>query len=232
MTAARLSPGAISESSSIHLPPSEVSKMAKPVMFPPGWLSRGAMPLATGSPPFHRDDRDRPRLPLEGNGHPGRVCQDDVGLQADQLLHERSCPIDVIAGPPKVDPHVAAFGPTQARKRLRERRDLSLCHGIVFVARLEHADAPYAVALLRPQRERPRRSHGAEEGEEVASSHHVTSFNQLVRSQQEGFGDCEADRLRSDQVHRKSETDRLFYRNVSRSCPPQNLVNKFRGASE
>jgi hypothetical protein len=36
MIAARLSPGAISESSSSHLPPSEASKLAKPVMFPPG----------------------------------------------------------------------------------------------------------------------------------------------------------------------------------------------------
>src|SRR6516164_3650080 len=49
MIAARLSPGAISESSSSHLPASEASQMAKPVMFPPGWLSRGTMPLATGS---------------------------------------------------------------------------------------------------------------------------------------------------------------------------------------
>jgi hypothetical protein len=36
----RLSPGATSESSSSHLPPSEASKPAKPVTFPPGWLSR------------------------------------------------------------------------------------------------------------------------------------------------------------------------------------------------
>jgi hypothetical protein len=49
MMAARLSPGAISKSSSSHLPPSEASTVAKPVMFPPGWLSRGTMPLATGS---------------------------------------------------------------------------------------------------------------------------------------------------------------------------------------
>ena len=32
--AARLSPGAISENSSSHLPPSEASKLAKPVTFP------------------------------------------------------------------------------------------------------------------------------------------------------------------------------------------------------
>ena len=49
MIAARLSPGAISESSSSHLPPNVASKLAKPVMFPPGWLSRATMPLATGS---------------------------------------------------------------------------------------------------------------------------------------------------------------------------------------
>ncbi|HKD35441.1 MAG TPA: hypothetical protein VKB78_01535, partial [Pirellulales bacterium] len=38
-------------------------------------------------------------------------------MQADQLLRERSCPIDVIADPTKVHPHVAAIGPTQIRKR-------------------------------------------------------------------------------------------------------------------
>jgi hypothetical protein len=77
-------------------------------------------------------------------------------LQADQLLRERSCLIDVSAVPPKVHPHVAAIGSTQARKRLRERRDVSLPLWIVLAAPHEHANAPYAVALLRPRRERPR----------------------------------------------------------------------------
>jgi hypothetical protein len=42
---------------------------------------------------------------------------------------------------------------------LRERREATLLLGIVLVApSYEHADAPnYAVALLRPRRERPRR---------------------------------------------------------------------------
>jgi hypothetical protein len=78
-------------------------------------------------------------------------------LQPDQLLRERSHPIDVTAGPSKVDPHVATFGPTQARKRLRERREARLKHGIVFVTPNEDADAPRAVALLRARRERPSR---------------------------------------------------------------------------
>jgi hypothetical protein len=42
-------------------------------------------------------------------------------LQADQLLRERSYPIDVTAAPPNVRPHVAAIGSTQARKRLHAR---------------------------------------------------------------------------------------------------------------
>ena len=52
MIAARLSPGAISESNSSHLPPSEASPVAKPVTFPLGRLSRATIPLATGSLTF------------------------------------------------------------------------------------------------------------------------------------------------------------------------------------
>jgi hypothetical protein len=76
-------------------------------------------------------------------------------LKADQLLRERSYPIDVTATPAEVHPHVTAIDPTQARKRLRERRDSSLQHRFVFVATSEHADAPYAATLLRVRRDRP-----------------------------------------------------------------------------
>jgi hypothetical protein len=138
MIATRLRPGAISESSSSHLPASEASKLAKPVMFPPGWLSRATMPLATGSPAPAKT------IGIVRVSRRGRFCHDDVGLQADQLLRKRSYPIGVTAVPPKVHPQVAAIGPTQARKRLRERRDESLRQGIVFVEPHEHADAPYA----------------------------------------------------------------------------------------
>src|SRR6516164_2203867 len=156
INAARFRPGAISVSSSSHLPPSVGSRKAKPVMFPPGWLTRATRPLRTGSPTAAKTDRDRPRLPLEGNGRRGRLCQDDVRLQADQLVRERPYPIDVIAAPTDVHPHVAAFGPTQARERLRERREDSVRQRIVFVPpSYENADAPHPLALLRPRRERP-----------------------------------------------------------------------------
>jgi hypothetical protein len=48
-----------------------------------------------------------------------------------------------------VAPHI---GPSQVRKRLRERGEASLIHGIVVIARNEHADAPHAPVLLRPPR--------------------------------------------------------------------------------
>jgi hypothetical protein len=90
-------------------------------------------------------------------------------LQADQLLRERSYPIDVTAGPTKVHPQVAAIGPTQTRKRLRERREARLPPGIIFVVRHEHADAPDAAALLRPRREWPC-GRAAEHSDEFAPS--------------------------------------------------------------
>src|SRR6266436_1208277 len=50
MIAARLSPGAISESSSSHLPPRGACKKEKPVVFPLGRSSRGKMLLESATP--------------------------------------------------------------------------------------------------------------------------------------------------------------------------------------
>jgi hypothetical protein len=79
----------------------------------------------------------------------GPACQDDIGLQADQLLRERSQPIGVNAGP-KIHLHVAAIGPTQVHKRLSECRDATVRLGIIFVVRHEHAYTLHRVGLLRP----------------------------------------------------------------------------------
>jgi hypothetical protein len=46
-------------------------------------------------------------------GATGELSQDDVGLQANQLLRE------VSAGPPKVHPCVAAIDPTEVRREDR-----------------------------------------------------------------------------------------------------------------
>jgi hypothetical protein len=90
-------------------------------------------------------------------------------------LHERSHPIDVTAGPPKVHPHIAAIGPTQVRKLLRERKEAKLPLGIVFVARHEHAHAPHPLGLLRPRDHRPRRRAPEPRDELPPSDHSITS---------------------------------------------------------
>src|SRR5262249_54053813 len=61
------------------------------------------------------------------------------------------------------------------RKRLRERGKVSLPHGIVFVARHEHADAPDAPALLRAHRERPCRRTAEATEEFTPPNHSITS---------------------------------------------------------
>jgi hypothetical protein len=61
--------------------------------------------------------------------------------------------------PTEVHPHVAAIGPTEARKRLRERRHERPRQGIVFVRVWnEPADATRALALLCTRRERKARA--------------------------------------------------------------------------
>src|SRR5262249_3922674 len=88
-------------------------------------------------------------------------------------------PISVTAAPPEVHPNVAAIDPTQVRKRLHERRVARLHHRIVFVVRHEHADAPYALALLRTSRERPCRR-AAEPSNELPPSHSISSARSRI----------------------------------------------------
>jgi hypothetical protein len=122
--------------------------LAKPVMFPARLVEPRDDADSDWIAHVRKHDRDRPRLPLEGNGRLQSDCQNNVGLRADQLLRERLYPIGVTAAPPRVHSHVAATGPAQVRKRLRERRVDELPPWIVFVERHEHADAPGAAQSL------------------------------------------------------------------------------------
>src|SRR5262249_28405063 len=87
---------------------------------------------------------------------------------------ERSYPIGVTAAPTNVHPHVAAIGPTQVRKCLRERSDGRLRRRIVLFLPHYHADPPHALGLLRPHRQRPRRR-TPQTGDERPSFHWITS---------------------------------------------------------
>jgi hypothetical protein len=74
----------------------------------------------------------------------------------------------------KVDQHLTRY----PQKMPDHRR---LCSGDRDRQRHEHADAPHALRLLRARRERPRRCRAAEQRDELATFHRITS-RQVRRS--------------------------------------------------
>ena len=73
--------------------------------------------------------------------------------------HPAKANIDLDIAFPPSEPQPAQFLP--------ERRDLGLCGRIALGIPHHHADAPQAIELLRPRRERPRRC-AAEQCYEIA----------------------------------------------------------------
>src|SRR5215831_8864840 len=81
-----------------------------------------------------------------------------------------------IASPPAdVDAHVAADGPARFLQTLQECREAGLSLRIFRGEIHQHPDAPHALALLRARRERPRGRRPAEQRDEFAPPHSITS---------------------------------------------------------
>jgi hypothetical protein len=72
---------------------------------------------------------------------------------------------DVAGSPADIDLHVAAVRPPQLCQPLKERSDAGLSFGVLRGQRHEHADAPHALGLLRPRRQRPCNRRAAERDE-------------------------------------------------------------------
>jgi hypothetical protein len=203
MIAARLSPGAISESNSSHLPPSDGSKLAKPVTFPLGRSSRATRPLATGSPTFIKTIGmvrvSRWTATVAGVPFANSCASARIRLLSPRP-HRRS---------------IRANCPTQVRKRLGERRELKLRQGIVFIDRHEHANAPHAVALLRPRHQRPR--HRTPEPRDELPPSHPSCLRAAVRAaayRDHGY-------LRTGRVWPRGEIPSIFFAAREAGCGPQ-----------
>ena len=65
--------------------------------------------------------------------------------------------------------------PTQFLQTLNEHRNAVLCHLIVGIQRDEYTNAPHPLALLRLRRERPCSGRAAEQRNELATFHSITS---------------------------------------------------------
>src|SRR5262245_13328403 len=79
----------------------------------------------------------------------------------------------VSSTPSIIDTDAVAVVPAQLLQRLAESLEIVLLLNI-FGERIEHADAPHALTLLRARHKRPRRR-TAEECDEVAPLHSITS---------------------------------------------------------
>src|SRR5262249_39318677 len=92
--------------------------------------------------------------------------QNDVRRKRNQLGGVFAA-VGVVPGPTIVDPRITAGGPSELLQALQESREAGLSFRIARDPGHEHADLPYALALLRACRERPRRR-DANERDEVA----------------------------------------------------------------
>src|SRR5271170_1894840 len=122
-----------------------------------------------------KHNRNCPCLASKCAGHGSGLTEDCVGSQIDQLFCEGPDPIRFTGAPAKFDPEIAAFRPTQLRERAPERRDLRLRGRIAFRKGHQHADQPYPVRLLCPGSEWPRYRSTAEQRDELATPHSITS---------------------------------------------------------
>src|SRR5262249_41569926 len=84
-------------------------------------------------------------------------------------------PVRVILAPAGVNSYVAANTPAQFLQALVKGRKSVLAFWIVGSSVHEHADPPQTIRLLRVHRERPRGSGAAQQRDELAPSHSITS---------------------------------------------------------
>src|SRR6516225_7384902 len=77
--------------------------------------------------------------------------------------------------PPSFDPYIASGDPAQLLQLLQERTDAKLIFRIIRGCRLDDADPPHALSLLRAYRERPRGCRAAEKRNERPALHSITS---------------------------------------------------------
>src|SRR5262249_51366493 len=90
------------------------------------------------------------------------------GASATQFRRVFANSVGVGDAPAAIDADVAAVKPAQLREPLEERRYAGLKLRIVSGAGHQHADTPYALALLRARRHRPRRR-GAQAANEIST---------------------------------------------------------------
>jgi hypothetical protein len=120
------------------------------------------------------DDRHRATGLLQCLGGRTNPGQDDLRAERNQLRRVFAQARGIAHAPAIIDPHIAPDGPAQFLEALHERGEAGLRLRLVRGRIHEHADAPHPL-LLRVRRERPSCRRAADERDEVAASHSITS---------------------------------------------------------
>ena len=97
--------------------------------------------------------------------------KNDVRRERNQFRCVSAQAFAVARAPPSFNCYVAAVGPTEMLQALHERGHSTLRLRIVRRERIQHADAPHLLGLLRTRGERPRHNRAAGKYDEFPSPH-------------------------------------------------------------
>ena len=174
-TAARFSPGATCLSSSSHFPLMPNSNRVNPVALPPGRARLATNPAPTGSLAFTNTMgtwRVACNSGVSGE-FPLTTMASGASATSSAARRRKNSPSP---GPTRCSiSNVAPHDPSQLLQTLMKGCQASLPFRIVRGPRAEYPDAAHVLALLRPRRERPRRHRAAEQRDELAPLHSITS---------------------------------------------------------
>src|SRR5262249_30937025 len=124
---------------------------------------------------IHEYDRHSGRRLLQRRHCRARGGQDDIRCEREQFRRVPATAVGIDRAPTVVDPHVTTGGPAPWRQPWRQRgaagRSIVVGGGEVH----QYAAAPHPLALLRAHRERPRDRRAADERDELAPLHSITS---------------------------------------------------------
>src|SRR5262249_47369905 len=140
------------------------------------------------------------------------VGQDHIRREADEFCSILTRQIQIGRTKAVIDMDIATVRPTQRLKTLLECHDASLRFGIAFNGSDENANAPHSFGLLRARRERPPDRRPADERDERAALHSITSS---ARASSVG-GTSRAERLGRRVIDNEFELGRLQDWQVSR----------------
>src|SRR5215469_9201739 len=171
-TAARVTLGAISFSSSIHFALMPNSNSVNPVALPPGRARLATKPEPTGS--LHEHDWYAAGGSQQWPHDRGAYGEDDFRRERNQFRRVGIASPGIDCAQAVVDLQVTSDVPSQFPKSLQERGVAGECLRVVRGQASEHADAPRTLGLLCARRERPR-GRAAEKRDELAPFHSITS---------------------------------------------------------